>query len=586
MATGSKMRVLVALLLLATGALAAGVNQFYTTDPHLVVQLEFKNADMRHLTHEMQERAIEQYARFVAEEFDVDARVIRSQLSLGGGNHVRGIRSLASLRILPPQQRQMTVESLEATTTTVTTQQRDNNDTFIRAFNVQSALKTLNAKRDQAATSVLDTLQAQTTGRNLNEYVGWRHPLQLSIRVAQDSIVKLDAKRPSSTTSKLPPRKSAKNGEEVVIPTEEKFKPRLVSYSATAQNTASSAPWPLDRLNQVTLPLDGNGQRPAALIPSSTYSNVPVYIMDTGVLATHVEFGTRVELVYDQFPSETQHNGHGTHVASDCCGNTIGTSPYTDIKDIRTLDSTGSASWFDITVAGEALLTDCTTRGLKNTTGCVINMSFGGAGNPNSTDAEPFGTILSYIRDECDAAIVAAAGNSADDACMTIPAGYSDTSQGRVLAVGATDSSDQFASFSNLGPCVFMNAPGVDVLGAWNTATDAYAFLSGTSMASPTLAGVLALDYLWFQGTWSQDHPGELRADHVRAFAYDSGVCVVQSLPASTTCALIHYSTTPIDPNTPIQDITPLLPIGESGVSTVAVGALFVAFVILLGLLL
>jgi subtilisin family serine protease len=395
--------------------------------------------------------------------------------------------------------------------------------------------------------------------------------------------VKVHAGNVKTATAPLPKRKSAKNGQDIVIPPEQLFKPRAVTYTSTSAK-ASAVPWPLDRLNQVGSQLDGNSQKPTGMLPPVIGQNVPVYIMDTGVLATHVEFGGRVELVHDQFPAQTQRHGHGTHVASDCCGNTIGPNPFTKIYDVRTLDSSGSAYWFDITEAAEGALAHCLAIGTKNTTGCIWNQSFGGAGNPNSTDAEPLAAILGYAREDCDALIIAAAGNSADDTCMTIPAGYSSISQGRVMAVGATDRYDKFASFSNRGPCNFINAPGVDVLGAWNTGNNAYAESDGTSFASPYTAGLASIYYLWFQGNWSQENPGELRADHVRSFMYTTALCAVKNLPARTTCALIHYSSAAIDPSAPLQDPSPLTPLRSSDASALTVGALFVVFVVIMGL--
>ncbi|KAK7206910.1 proteinase B [Myxozyma melibiosi] len=204
---------------------------------------------------------------------------------------------------------------------------------------------------------------------------------------------------------------------------------------------------------------------------------VTVYTLDTGIIVEHEEFvgrATMVNLVRVSF--DTDIVGHGTHVAGTAAGTTYGVAKNSSIVAVKVLNDRGSGSTSDILSGLEYVADQHTSNGGPS----VINMSLGGS----------FSTALNQaVRNAVNQGIhvVVAAGNSGTDACSSSPA-----SEPSVLTVGASDSNDNVASFSNIGSCVDVFAPGVNVLSAWNSDDDASRQLSGTSMASPLVAGLTA----------------------------------------------------------------------------------------------
>ena len=237
---------------------------------------------------------------------------------------------------------------------------------------------------------------------------------------------------------------------------------------ASPQNQAT---WGLDRIDQVDLPLD------TQYTFSGTGAGVNAFIIDTGIRADHVEFTGRLRPGYNAVPDgngTNDCNGHGTHVSGTVGGTTWGVAKGVSLVPVRVLDCAGSGSWSSV-IAGIDWVVNSGMRP------AVANMSLGGSAS-TSLDSAVAGAVANGVT------MVVAAGNSNLDACTVSPARVP-----AAVTVGATTTLDYRASYSNVGACVDLFAPGHGVTSAWNTGATASQALSGTSMAAPHVAGVAAL---------------------------------------------------------------------------------------------
>lgn len=241
--------------------------------------------------------------------------------------------------------------------------------------------------------------------------------------------------------------------------------------SVSLNTTQSPATWGIDRLDQRALPLSGNYSY------NATGSGVYAFIIDTGILSTHAEFAGRVlagaDYVVDGKGTQDC-NGHGTHVSGTVAGTTYGVAKLAKLVPVRVLDCAGSGAYSAV-IAGIDWVAGSTLRP------AVANMSLGG-GYSSALNAAVAGAVSKGVT------MVVAAGNSNADACSSSPA-----SEPSAITVGATTSTDARASYSNYGSCLDIFAPGSNITSAWNTADTATNTISGTSMASPHVAGVAAL---------------------------------------------------------------------------------------------
>jgi subtilisin family serine protease len=238
-------------------------------------------------------------------------------------------------------------------------------------------------------------------------------------------------------------------------------------------NTQSAVTWGLDRVDQRHLPL------------SSTYSytadgsGVTAYVIDTGIEFAHSDFGGRAVSGYDSIDggSADDCNGHGTHVSGTIGGSAYGMAKGVRLVAVRVLDCAGAG-----TIAGVIAGIDWVTYNHNGPS--VANMSLGGGFNQPVNDA-----VTKSIAHGVTYAI--AAGNSNANACSFSPA----STPGAITVAATTLSggTDVRAGFSNYGSCVDVFDPGVNITSAWIGSTTAINTISGTSMASPHVAGLAAL---------------------------------------------------------------------------------------------
>lgn len=242
---------------------------------------------------------------------------------------------------------------------------------------------------------------------------------------------------------------------------------QVVTADATQTMAPGGGLYGLDRVDQRALPLSGS------YTYTTTASAVRAYVIDTGIVATHPDFGGRAQNVYDAFGSNgVDCNGHGTHVAGTIGGATYGLAKGSLLRGVRVLGCDGSGSTAGIIAAVDWVRVNAVKP-------AVANMSLGGgfssALNTSVTNLSNSGVFIAV-----------AAGNEGQNACNVSPA-----SATAATTVAASDKTDTRASFSNFGSCTDVYAPGVDITSTWlNNGTNT---ISGTSMASPHVAGAAAL---------------------------------------------------------------------------------------------
>lgn len=291
--------------------------------------------------------------------------------------------------------------------------------------------------------------------------------------------------------------------EDMVISVEEdsEYETEAIQYSPT---------WGLDRIDQRALPLS------SSYTYNSDGSGVHVYIVDTGIRAGHVEFTDRIRAGFTAIKDGRgtfDCHGHGTHVAGTAAGKTHGVAKNAFIHPVRVLACNGYGSYSGI-IAG----LDWIAR--NHVKPAVVNMSLGG---PASSLLD---TAITKLVGK-GVTVVVAAGNESTNACN-----YSPARVPAAITVGATTSSDYRASYSNYGSCLDIFAPGSSILSASNVSNTSTTTMSGTSMASPHVAGVAAL-YL-------QIHPSATPATVASTISASSTANVVINPGTSSPNKLLY----------------------------------------------
>lgn len=212
----------------------------------------------------------------------------------------------------------------------------------------------------------------------------------------------------------------------------------------------------------------------------NTGTNVSVYVIDSGIYKDHPEFEGRAKFGIDatgEGPGDQI--GHGTHVAGLIGSKTYGVAKQSIIYEVKVLNDKGTGNISNIITGLEFTVNHCKDSGRQ----CVINMSLGAMGSHNILDKAIDAVINEGIP------VVVAAGNNGLNACLFSPASVS-----KAITVGAfDDKSDLIAPWSNWGSCLDIWAPGVEIESLSISGENSTAKLSGTSMASPIVAGVVAL---------------------------------------------------------------------------------------------
>ncbi|KAF8074491.1 serine protease [Lyophyllum atratum] len=204
---------------------------------------------------------------------------------------------------------------------------------------------------------------------------------------------------------------------------------------------------------------------------------VDVYVVDSGIRTSHIDFGGRARwgATFGGY-ADTDGNGHGTHVAGTVGGRILGVAKDAAIIAVRVFSDAGSGPISDVMSGLEYVANSATASGRPS----VANLSLGG-GASTALDSSVQALVAKGVH------TVVAAGNSNVDAGTTSPARVPEA-----ITVGAATIYDSRASFSNYGSVVDVFAPGQDIISCWNTADNDIALDSGTSMAAPHVAGLVA----------------------------------------------------------------------------------------------
>lgn len=236
-------------------------------------------------------------------------------------------------------------------------------------------------------------------------------------------------------------------------------------------NTQTNAPWGLDRIDQRNLPLDGR------FTAANGAANVRAYVIDSGIRGSHSQFSGRMlpgATAINDGRGTNDCNGHGTHVAGTIGGTTWGVAKNVRLVPVRVFGCTGGSANSTI-IAGIDWVAANAVRP------AVANMSLGGPASAAIDNAT--NNLINR-----GVVVVAAAGNEGQNACNVSPARVS-----AAMTVGSTTANDQRSNFSNWGSCVNIFAPGSNIRSAWHTSNTAANTISGTSMAAPHVAGVVAM---------------------------------------------------------------------------------------------
>lgn len=269
--------------------------------------------------------------------------------------------------------------------------------------------------------------------------------------------------------------------------------------------------WGLDRI-------DARGGLDHVYAPARRLdgSGVHVYMLDTGIRSTHMDFGGRaiptlevvgrgvVPCAASRAECARDRNGHGTHTAATVGGSAYGVAKGATLHAVQVLNSNGAGPWSWFVAAIDWIL----ANGERP---AVISASIGGPGKSHSVTAAVDAAVSAGVT------VVVAAGNDGTDACAYTPSGV-----GSAITVGAMDKDDSRSGYSNTGSCVDVFGPGSGIVSAWASSDTARKKLSGTSMACPHVAGAAALTL--------QEQPSRGPADVKQAMVQQATSGVLQDV--------------------------------------------------------
>ncbi|KAK5174154.1 uncharacterized protein LTR77_001234 [Saxophila tyrrhenica] len=261
------------------------------------------------------------------------------------------------------------------------------------------------------------------------------------------------------------------------------------TVASAGMNVRPNAPWGLQRISTSST-VRGNDK---SLDYTYSFSNqqlgggADIYIVDTGIYTANNIFGGRAKMLWTFDGDMTDNDGHGTHVAGTAGGSILGVASNANIFGIKALDSDGGGWSSDVVAGIDQVIKyhDQRKSSGQPFLGSVMSMSLASTGEVGAMNSAIQAAIAAGVH------TVVAAGNEGDDACDASPASNGGLN-GPAITVGAVDMDTHRADFSNYGQCVDLYAPGVSIISSWIGGPNMINTLSGTSMATPHVTGIVA----------------------------------------------------------------------------------------------
>ena len=277
--------------------------------------------------------------------------------------------------------------------------------------------------------------------------------------------------------------------EETIKISSRDYGPTAESAPNTGAQIRTSSTWGLQRISSQST-VSGNPQNMGytyAYQNAGLGQGVDIYVVDTGVYTQNLAFGGRARMGFSYENDTTDGDGHGTHVSGTAAGSAFGVASNANVIGVKVLGSDGSGSSSD-TVAGlDYVVQQHDTR--KSQGGFIaslINMSWGLADSSQSINTAITSAVTQGVH------VSVAAGNNGQDACSSTPSQLGGTKSDSIVTVGSVGEGNAISSFSNTGTCVDIYAPGESIVSSWKDYPNEVNTLSGTSMATPHVTGVMA----------------------------------------------------------------------------------------------